>query len=258
LNIENRDIFKTTPFTTSNFHYIIPLLWLYKIYSEYKSVIINETDINENIELLFKYFKPADLLIYFKRYILIENNPFDNETLSFLIILCALSHITSNIVDKRVITYNLLDFNPKNFKLFQTGLINKSILKLIKTHKTKKEYLDMLKNIIPILINSSDLKSKIIEEYEAHNSEKKLDNLKIALNIIQLTGSANFVSLMLSIDENIIGYNLSDPKPIENYTRSQLAELDRILSEIKRKDNSCKATKTKTEERNCCLIKVVD
>ena len=231
LNIENRDIFKTTPFTKYDFHYIVPLLWLYKIYSEYKSLIINETDINQNIELLFNYFKPADLLIYFKRYILIENNPFDNETLSFLIILGALSHITSNIVDKRVITYNLLDFNPKNFKLFQTGLINKSILKLIKTHKTKKEYLDTLKNIIPILINSNDLKSKIEEEYEAHNSEKKLDNLKIALNIIQLTGSANFVSLMLSIDENVIGYNLSDPKPIENYTRRQLVELDRIIQQ---------------------------
>jgi len=38
---------------------------------------------------------------------------------------------------------------------------------------------------------------------------------------------------------------------IQNVTKKK-------LTEIKRKDNSCKATKTKTEKRNCCLIKVVD
>ena len=55
------------------------------------------------------------LLIYFKRCILFEYNTFDNETLAFFIILGALSHVTSFMVDERVITDNVKDFKPDDF-----------------------------------------------------------------------------------------------------------------------------------------------
>jgi translation initiation factor 2 beta subunit (eIF-2beta)/eIF-5 len=102
LKVQNKDIFKSSPFNKEDLHIILPILWLYKIYDEYRSIASNvQTD--NNIELLFNYFKPEDMLVYLKRHILLENNTFDLETLSFLIILSALSKMTSLLIDDRVI-----------------------------------------------------------------------------------------------------------------------------------------------------------
>ena len=234
VNIKKEDILLKSNFEKEDLHYMIPILWLYKIYNEYNYITGEK---NKNIEMLFNYFKPEDLLIYFKRCILVEYNTLDNETLAFFIILGALSHVTSFMVDERVITDNVKDFKPDDFYLFKTILNNDAIKDDIKKHilNTKKNtYLSFLTSEISRIIGLGTLNDKISNEYEMRKYEKKKQHIKTVFNILQLTGSVNFASLrreLISIDENLIGYNRPDTKPLSNYISKQIANIDNLIAD---------------------------
>ena len=199
LEVSNSNMFKSSPFNKENLHIILPILWLYKIYDEYKSIASN-VEIDNKIKLFFDYFKPEDMLLYFKKYILLEYNTFDLETLSFLIILGALSKVTSLLIDNRVLESNITDFEPKNFNLF--GRLNvHEIRDLIKNNPIKKSnYFSYLDIIIQRYIFDDDLSNKIHEEYETRNDEKRQYYIRMALNVMQLT--SNFTKFTNGLDYN--------------------------------------------------------
>ena len=225
LQIPNKDIFKNSPFKKEDLHIILPILWLYKIHDEYKSIVSNvQTD--NNIELLFNYFKPEDMLVYFKKYILLENNTFDTETLSFFIILGALSKITSLLIDNKVIEKKIKDFEPTSFNLFGR-LSSFDIKELIQNHpKKRSSYVNYLNIIIQRYIFDDDLRVKIHEEYETRNEEIRQYYIRNALNIMQITGSSAFMSLFGYQNYQINKKNYRDT------TESQLLELDDSIAEL--------------------------
>jgi len=224
LQVPNKDIFKSSPFKKEDLHIILPILWLYKIYDEYKS-IASMVEINNKIKLFFDYFKPEDMLLYFKKYILIENNTFDTETLSFLIILGSLSKMTSLLVDERVIKDKIKDFEPKNFNLFGRLGVHE-IKELIQNHpKKRSNYVSYLNIIIERYIFDDDLISKIHEEVETRNDEKRQYYIKLALNVMQITSNlTNFI--------NVFGYNAYQIYKKNNTFGRQLLQIDNNIEKL--------------------------
>ena len=277
--LDNKDIFKSSIFSKNDLPYIISILWLYKIYDEYTSIVeINDTekkndnlsvlnhfesveetlhylsdpdslikksehliDDLSNINMFINYFKPSDLLIYYKRYILIENNSFDNETLAFFVIYGALSHVSSFIVDKNVIVNNYQDFKPNNYNLFQNEKVNSDITKLInqyQLHHTKNIYLNFLKNEIPKVLSSETLINKITEEYENKYYERKKQYIHTGLTLLSLFSqtlafSKDFTKMM-NIPNGYYKeeYNEFENNFDKNYTTNQLAKIDRTIETI--------------------------
>jgi len=222
LKIQNKDIFKISPFQKEDLHIIIPMLWLYKIHNEYTSTVSNVV-IDNKIELLFNYFKPEDMLVYFKKHILLDNNTFDTETLSFLIILSALSKITSLLIDNRFIKKNIKDFEPENFNLF-SRLSVFQIKELIQNHQNKRDnYVNYLNITIHRYIFSDEIKYKIQDEYETRNTQIRQYYIRNALNILQITGSNAFIRLF--------GYQ-NNIKTREYINQSHLLQLDKNIAEL--------------------------
>jgi hypothetical protein len=225
LQVQNKDIFKSSLFKKEDLHIILPILWLYKIHDEYQSIVSN-TQTDNNIELLFNYFKPDDLLLYFKKHILLENNTFDLETLSFIIILGALSKMTSLLIDDRVIKKNIEDFEPKNFNLFGRLGVHE-IKELIQNHPKKSaSYVNYLNIIIERYIFDDDLRVKIEEEYETRNDEIRQYYIRNVLNIMQITGSSSFISLF-----NYGNYQYKI-KTGNDEIETQLLEIDNSIGEL--------------------------
>jgi len=233
LKVENKNIFKPSVFKKGDLHYILPVLWLYKIYDEYKSIVIND-DLDTNIDILFQYFKPEELLIYFKKYVLIEKNEFDIETLCFIIIIGALSKITSLLVDKNVIRKNYTNFAPKDFNLFGR-LINDNhmdnIKLLINEHRINpKGYLTFLKYIIPYYINHELLKNKLDYEYRNRHEPIKQFDVRNALNFMLINGSQNFSSFVNYVDTK--NYNYTELLLLQReYIGKTLQQIDETIHE---------------------------
>ena len=231
LRIENKDIFKQSPFKKEDLHLIIPILWLYKIYDEYKSIVSNEpnNNIDNNLETLFNYFNPKDLLIFVKRHILLEENSFDLETLSFFIILSSLSKVTSLLIDDRLHLRDLTNFMPKDFNLF--GRLSIPDIKLLtKNYKLKpNSYLEYLKIIIPQTLVSDDLQEKLTYEYQNIEQEIRKYYIKNFLNIIQLIGSNQFKQIIMGM-----GY-YSDFSLLKEYhyknKMRQLKDIDKTIKD---------------------------
>ena len=232
LRVENKDIFKQSPFKKEDLHLIIPILWLYKIYDEYKSIVSNEpnNNIDNNLETLFHYFNPKDLLIFVKRHILLEENSFDLETLSFFIILSSLSKVTSLLIDDRLHLRDLTNFIPKDFNLF--GRLSIPDIKLLtKNYKLKpNSYLEYLKIIIPQILVSEDLEQKLIYEYQNMEEEVSKYYIKNFLNIIQLIGSNQFKQIIMGM-----GYYSDFSLLKEYYYKNKMRQLKDIDKNIKDK-----------------------
>jgi len=231
LNVENKNIFKPSVFKKEDLHYIIPVLWFYKIYDEYKSIVIND-DLDTNIDILFQYFKPEELLIYFKRYVLIEKNQFDIETLCFIIIIGALSKLTSLLVDKNIIRKNYTNFVPKDFNLFGR-LTNDNQIDYIKLlinehHTNPKGYLTFLKHIIPYYINHELLKTKLDYEYRNRHEPIKQYNVRNSLNFMLINGSHNFSSFVNYVDTK--NYNYTELLLLQReYIGKTLQQIDETI-----------------------------
>jgi hypothetical protein len=229
LRVDNNEILKKSPFSKDDLNYIVPILWLYKIYDEYTSILTSDIDNNlENIKTFFNFFNPEHLLIFFKRNILLDNNSFDLETLSFLIILSSLSKVTSLLIDTRLFDKDDIYYTPKNFNLFGR-LSVPDIKSLIQNYKLKpNSYLDYLKIIIPKYLYDDNLLEKITYEYENRDVEIKKYYLKNAFNIMQIIASSHFKSIMTHA-----GYYNDFTKGQEYHQRNKMRQKQQIQDKIK-------------------------
>jgi hypothetical protein len=101
---DNLVIFQNTKhkhISTEFIHTCIPILWLYKIFDNFYSIHDKDERYEELKTNIFDKNLMKELLICLKRYIILENR-FDNETLSFFIILGALQFITNNISQSKM------------------------------------------------------------------------------------------------------------------------------------------------------------
>jgi hypothetical protein len=166
--------------STEFIHTCIPILWLYKIFDNYYSIHDKDERYEELKTNIFNKKLMKELLICLKRYILLENQ-FDNETLSFFIILGALQYITNNIredeieLDLKKTKYYKQKEQPK-FSLFDryyklNYIIHAEIKGITKNYKNilLKQIPIIFKQIIPFWINK-----KI--EYEQESIKKNSIN----------------------------------------------------------------------------------
>lgn len=143
----------------------ISLLWYYKIYEEYMNVE-KKTDKrnydNSRIHDFIGLIDPIYYLQFLKNYILEQIlNRFDEETLSFFIILGSLMYISSHVINKENIS-SITHVKP--FHLFNNSCADLKLNNQIKNEIYRpfdRNYISLLENIIPMIINSKQLDDKI-------------------------------------------------------------------------------------------------
>jgi hypothetical protein len=231
--IDNFKIFKKQESISNEFkHTCIPILWFYKIFDNYN----NLTDEKENkfyhLDKLFHKKLMEELLLILKRFILLENN-FDDETLSFFIILGALQFITTNIrTNKKHISlidskYWLHTKGEPKFSLFDryyklNYLINDELKKNkenrdLKTNVLVGQIPYIFENIVPYWLN----KKNYWEWYEIN--QKAWEKRQLFFSLLQL--SPLIQPLIMRKFPNIF----PSPKPIE------ISPADKLIYELEEK-----------------------
>jgi hypothetical protein len=189
---DNLVIFQNTKHISTEFiHTCIPILWLYKIFDNYYVIHDKDEKYEELKTNIFNKNLMKELLICLKRYIILENR-FDNETLSFFIILGALQYITNNIREsqmkeklKKTKYYNQKE-QPK-FSLFDryyklNYIIHNEMKSITKNYKNilVEQIPFIFKQIIPFWMNRKiEYEQKAIKDYS-------IDWTKLGFALLQL------------------------------------------------------------------------
>lgn len=215
----------------------ISLLWYYKLYEEYNNIDNKHTNRNYNNSRIHDFFtlcQPTYYLQFFKDYIIEQTkNKFDEETLAFFIILGALMYITSFAIDKELLSsihqiksFYLFDNGDTDFKL--NSKIRNEIYKA-----TDRNYISMLENIIPTIINSVQLDNKIRNKdihltrinYQIDFSLLFFIESSIAQNLLNIYFNIEYLSPVSRKDYIEYITRLEEKKILINYKLTHVQDL---------------------------------